>query len=185
VKLGSPIEEKKARIEIIPLIDIMFFLLACFMAVSLSMIQMRGMKVSLPTAVNVQPNQRDDFTTITVDAAATVFLEKDRIDDKAVLTKRIRDLYAQNSDLRIYIKADQNATHGEVIGVLDAIKSAGVSKVAFELKATTQVDPNKAPQLPAGTAPVAPPPQAPSVPAPPVPPVVPAPAAPPVAPQPQ
>ena len=45
MKLSSPIPPKKARIEIIPLIDIMFFLLACFMLVSLSMTQMRGMKV--------------------------------------------------------------------------------------------------------------------------------------------
>jgi biopolymer transport protein ExbB/TolQ len=61
VKIASPIEEKKARIEIIPLIDIMFFLLACFMAVSLSMIQMRGMKISLPTAANTQPESKNDF----------------------------------------------------------------------------------------------------------------------------
>jgi biopolymer transport protein ExbD len=167
VKLGSPIEEKKARIEIIPLIDIMFFLLACFMAVSLSMIQMRGMKVSLPTAVNTQPEQRDDFTTITIDAAAIVFLEKERIDDKAVLTRRIRELHAQNQDLRIYIKADKDSTHGEVVNVLDAIKSAGVSKVAFELKAKTQVDPNLAPQSGTGAAPAVPVPQAQPPPAPP------------------
>ena len=161
MKLGSPIEEKRARIEIIPLIDIMFFLLACFMAVSLSMIQMRGMKISLPTAVNTQPESHDDFTTITVDAAATVFLEKDRIDEKAELTKRIRALHDQNQDLRIYVRADKDATHGEVIGVLDAVRSAGVNKVAFELQAKTQVDPNKAPAAPTSATPAVPSPPAP------------------------
>jgi len=161
VKLGSPIEEKRARIEIIPLIDIMFFLLACFMAVSLSMIQMRGMKISLPRAVNTQPESHDDFTTITVDAAATVFLEKDRIDEKAELTKRVRALHDQNQDLRIYVRADKDATHGEVIGVLDAVRSAGVNKVAFELQAKTQVDPNKAPAAPTSATPAVPSPPAP------------------------
>jgi biopolymer transport protein ExbD len=158
MKLGSPIEEKKARIEIIPLIDIMFFLLACFMAVSLSMIKMRGMKVALPTAVNTTPEQKDDFTTITVDAAATVFLEKDRVDDKQELTKRIRALHDQNQDLRIYVRADKDATHGEVIGVLDAIRSAGVSKVAFELQAKTQPDPSKAAPSPSPATQPTPPP---------------------------
>ena len=167
MKLGSPIEEKRARIEIIPLIDIMFFLLACFMAVSLSMIQMRGMKISLPTAVNTQPESHDDFTTITVDAAATVFLEKDRIDEKAELTKRVRALHDQNQDLRIYVRADKDATHGEVIGVLDAVRSAGVNKVAFELQAKTQVDPNKVPPAATSATPAVPP--APAPPAPPAP----------------
>ena len=167
MKLGSPIEEKRARIEIIPLIDIMFFLLACFMAVSLSMIQMRGMKISLPTAVNTQPESHDDFTTITVDAAATVFLEKDRIDEKAELTKRVRALHDQNQDLRIYVRADKDATHSEVIGVLDAVRSAGVNKVAFELQAKTQVDPNKVPPAAASATPAVPP--APAPPAPPAP----------------
>ncbi len=164
MKIGSPIEEKKARIEIIPLIDIMFFLLACFMAVSLSMIQMRGMKVALPTGVNTQPEQKDDFTSITVDAAATVWLEKERIDDRAELTRRIKALHEQDNDLRVYIRADKDSTHGEVIGVLDAVRSAGVSKVAFELQAKTQVDPNKAPSVPPATPPSVPPAPAPPTP---------------------
>ena len=52
VKLGSklPPPESEARIEIIPLIDIMFFLLAAFMLVSLSMVNMKSVKVNLPTA---------------------------------------------------------------------------------------------------------------------------------------
>ena len=49
MEFTSPIPHKKARIEIIPLIDIMFFLLASFMMVSLSQVHMKGMKVNLPT----------------------------------------------------------------------------------------------------------------------------------------
>ena len=49
MEVTSPIPHKKARIEIIPLIDIMFFLLASFMMVSLSQVHMKGMKVNLPT----------------------------------------------------------------------------------------------------------------------------------------
>ena len=141
MKIHSPIEEKKARIEIIPLIDIMFFLLACFMAVSLSMIQMRGMKISLPTAVSTQPEMKNDFHSITIDAAATVYLEKERIDDRAVLAQRIRELWEEDHDVRIYIRADKDTTHGEVIGVLDTVRSAGVQKVAFELTAKSVAAP--------------------------------------------
>ena len=52
MKLGLPVKRKHSRIEIIPLIDIMFFLLASFMLVSLSMVQMRGVNINLPTASN-------------------------------------------------------------------------------------------------------------------------------------
>ena len=49
MRLASPVPKKHARIEIIPLIDIMFFLLASFMMVSLSQVHMKGIKVNLPT----------------------------------------------------------------------------------------------------------------------------------------
>ena len=52
MRVSSPVPHKKARIEIIPLIDIMFFLLASFMMVSLSQVHMKGMKVNLPTGVS-------------------------------------------------------------------------------------------------------------------------------------
>ena len=54
MRVASPIPHKKARIEIIPLIDIMFFLLASFMMVSLSQTHMKGIRVSLPAPTAAQ-----------------------------------------------------------------------------------------------------------------------------------
>ena len=51
MEFTSPVPKKKARIEIIPLIDIMFFLLASFMMVSLSQVHMKGIRVNLPAMV--------------------------------------------------------------------------------------------------------------------------------------
>jgi len=65
---SSPIPIKKARIEIIPLIDIMFFLLAAFMLVSLTMINMKGIEVNLPTATSAQPNSKPNFNMVSIDA---------------------------------------------------------------------------------------------------------------------
>ncbi len=129
-------ENKKARIEIIPLIDIMFFLLASFMLVSLSMVQMRGMKISLPTAAAAtsSPEQKSDFVTITVDVQGKIYLEKDEVDPTA-LYERVKKLHDENADVRIYIRGDKDALHGEVVTVLDRIRAAGVQKVAFEIKA--------------------------------------------------
>ena len=50
MKITSPVSRKKARIEIIPLIDIMFFLLATFVMVSMSMVKNQGIAVNLPKA---------------------------------------------------------------------------------------------------------------------------------------
>lgn len=54
-KIPSPRSNKRARIEIIPLIDIIFFLLATFVMVSLSMVQNRGIPVTLPAAATGAP----------------------------------------------------------------------------------------------------------------------------------
>lgn len=125
----------RARIEIIPLIDIMFFLLASFMLVSLSMVQMRGVNINLPTAsaASSSPQQKNDFITISVDTQGKIYLEKDEVDPDT-LYQRVRKLHDDNADVRIYIRGDKDALHGEVVTVLDRVRSAGVQKVAFEIK---------------------------------------------------
>jgi biopolymer transport protein ExbD len=144
MKLNSPIPPRKARIEIIPLIDIMFFLLACFMLVSLSMTQMRGMKVTLPAATTATPENKSDFHAITIDALGNLYLEKDPLERNALIDQ-IKALSIANPDARFYIRADENATHGEVVRLLDGIKKAGVQKVAFEIKAQSVPAPNAPP----------------------------------------
>jgi biopolymer transport protein ExbD len=135
VKLGARLPaENEARIEIIPLIDIMFFLLACFMLVSLSMTQMRGMKVALPSAVTATPENKSDFHAITIDAVGSLYLEKNQLAPDALI-EAVKDLARANPEARFYIRADENATHGEVVRLLDRIKQAGIQKVAFEIKA--------------------------------------------------
>ena len=73
MKVGALFPHKKARIEIIPLIDIMFFLLAAFMLVSLTMINMKGIDVNLPTATSAQPNSKPDFMIVSVDALLDIY----------------------------------------------------------------------------------------------------------------
>jgi biopolymer transport protein ExbD len=150
MKLSSPIPPKKARIEIIPLIDIMFFLLACFMLVSLSMTQMRGMKVALPSAVTATPENKSDFHAITIDAIGNLYLEKNQLALDALI-EAVKDMARANPEARFYIRADENATHGEVVRLLDRIKQAGIQKVAFEIKAQSIPSPAAAAAAPVET----------------------------------
>jgi biopolymer transport protein ExbD len=169
MKLHSPVPHKKARIEIIPLIDIMFFLLASFMLVSLSMIRMKGVKMTLPQAVSASTETNPDFIPISVSPTGELFWDKDKTPITAPeLTAKIAPLFQSNKDLRIFINADRDATHGTVIDVLDRVRQAGVTKVSFAIKPGTASSPSllpapaTAPASPGAAAPSA----VPSVPAP-------------------
>ncbi len=83
VKLGTklPTESAEARIEIVPLIDIMFFLLAAFMLVSLSMVNMKSVKVNLPSASTATGDLKKDLLDISVDKTGLIFLDKKLVDD--------------------------------------------------------------------------------------------------------
>lgn len=131
---STPVPIKRARIEIIPLIDIMFFLLASFMLVSLTMINMKGMDVNLPTATSAQPNSKPDFTIVSIDALGDIYFEKDKVARDDVLA-RFQKEYNTNHAVRIFIRADKDATYENVVFVLDKARTAGIQKVGLEVKA--------------------------------------------------
>ena len=137
VKLGSklPSEGTEARIEIIPLIDIMFFLLAAFMLVSLSMVNMKSVKVNLPTATAATSDTRKDFVNVSVDAGGLVYLDKKPVGHNE-LAMMLTVAQKTNAALRVFISGDKDARHGEVIRVLDLVRSVGIEKVAFEIRET-------------------------------------------------
>ena len=140
VKLGSKLPDvhAEARIEIVPLIDIMFFLLASFMLVSLSMVNMKSVTVNLPTATVATAENKQDFVDISVDKHGGIFLDKKPIADHELIAA-LNQQHAVNHDLRVFVSGDRDAHHGEMIHVLDLIRSAGVDKVAFEIRLSSAV----------------------------------------------
>jgi len=130
---SSPVLIKKARLEIIPLIDIMFFLLASFMLVSLTMINMKAIDVALPTATSAQPNTKPVFIIVSIDALMDIYFEKEKVPREEVLSK-FQDLYSKNHEVRIYLRADKGANYDTVMFVLDSLRTAGIQKVGLEVK---------------------------------------------------
>src|SRR3954452_24919785 len=104
---SSPVLIRKARLEIIPLIDIMFFLLASFMLVSLTMINMKGIDVNLPTASSAQQNTKPDFTLVSIDLNNDTYFDKEKVPRDDVLA-RFQELYHKNRDFRIFIRCDKD-----------------------------------------------------------------------------
>lgn len=135
VKLGSRLQSHpdEARIEIVPLIDIMFFLLAAFMLVSLSLAENRTVKVNLPAATTALPDKRGDFVQITVNREGTLFVDRQPLNFSDLAPRLVRQ-HRTNQNLRVFISGDENARHGDVIRTLDAVRSAGIDRVAFDIR---------------------------------------------------
>ena len=133
MQVASPIPKKKARIEIIPLIDIMFFLLASFMMVSLSQTTMKGMKVALPTGASGKTQSKKDYVSLSVDKDGYYYFDKTRIALEEILPK-LQQVYRTNPEAKIFIRGDREAVHGNVTRMLDQIRSSGFSKISFEIK---------------------------------------------------
>ena len=130
MKLGSPYRRKHSRIEIIPLIDIMFFLLASFMMVSLQMDRTQNIKVNLPPASQAQHDFKPDMVNIAVDKAGAVWLEKKQIslpELSTVLSNRFRF----DTNLPVFISGDRETLHGAMARVYEAVRGAGPQKISF------------------------------------------------------
>src|ERR1035437_6615616 len=100
MKIPLPVSRRKARIEIIPLIDIIFFLLATFVMISLSMVKNQGLNVNLPTAQTAVSQNRKAAVTITVTQTNQVYLNQVKI-SLDVLSERLRELKDQDPDLKV------------------------------------------------------------------------------------
>jgi len=134
VRLGSKLPENhEARIEIIPLIDIMFFLLAAFMLVSLSMVNMKSVKVNLPTATTATADTKKDFINLSIDRSGAIFLDQQPVGANE-LALHLTAMQRTNNNLRVFISGDQDARHGDVIAALDLVRGVGIEKVAFEIR---------------------------------------------------
>jgi biopolymer transport protein ExbD len=133
MKFGSPLPHKKARIEIIPLIDIMFFLLASFMLASLSMMRLQSVRdIDLPSAQTATNVFKPDIVNISVDKQGDVYIDKNQV-DLATLHSYLSNKFRINTNVPVYISADKETYNGMIMGVLNAVRLEGIQKVSFAL----------------------------------------------------
>ena len=132
--LSSPLPKKRARIEIIPLIDIMFFLLASFMMVSLQQTHMKGIPVNLPAAIAPPPSTVKDSVSIRVMEGDQIYFDNVPVQHDEVMP-RLFKLHADNPDIKVSISGGMLALHGDVIEVLDMVRRADIKKVGYQIRA--------------------------------------------------
>jgi len=131
---GSVGGRKRARIEIIPLIDIIFFLLATFIMVSLSMTKNQGVQVALPSAASAaslgDQQEMEKAVTLSVNAKGEIFYNKDKI-TLAQLPLKLQTLKSTSKDPKVIMNADGDASMKQVIAVLDEVRKQDIHNAAF------------------------------------------------------
>jgi len=138
MKIPLPTSRRKARIEIIPLIDVIFFLLVTFMMISLSMIKNQGINVNLPAARTSASEDRSKSVTIAVTETGDVYLDKEKI-SMSVLPQALKELKIQDPDLKVFINGDAKAYFESAIKVLDEVRVEGITKVAIQTKGPSAI----------------------------------------------
>jgi biopolymer transport protein ExbD len=133
MKLRSRRRTHEPRIEIVPLIDIMFFLLATFVMVSTAMIQNKGMSVNLPAAQTATAQPRREYLTLTVTEAGEYFVDKVAT-PKEALANALVTRKASSPELQVFINGHKGARVESLVGALDEVKRAGITKVGIETR---------------------------------------------------
>ncbi|MGI4858397.1 MAG: ExbD/TolR family protein, partial [Janthinobacterium lividum] len=122
--------EEKARIEIIPMIDIMMFLLVFFMLATLKMIQGAGIKLDLPQSSTAEQLQKTVKVSIGVTKTGELYMDAKPIDANT-LSARLKGLVQGNSNVDVAIAGDEGVDYKKIIGVMDVVRAAGISSVAL------------------------------------------------------
>lgn len=121
---------RRPRIEMVPLIDTFFLMLAFFISAVLSMEVVRGLPVELPRAGSDSAVPREDRWIVTLGAQGGLELEGQPV-NLEILEVRLREGAAEKNDLRVGVRADRSAPYERVIEVLGAIRQAGVTRVSL------------------------------------------------------
>lgn len=126
MRIDLMLREEKPRLMIIPMIDIIFFLLVFFMMSMLTMVVQKSMPLTLPQSATAKVSMEENIP-VTVTAEGEVYYEKEKLSLSA-LENRLWEK-KQQGEVSIILRGDTAANYGTVVQVMDMIKNLGISKV--------------------------------------------------------
>lgn len=129
MKLRPMQNEREPHIMIIPMIDIIFFLLVFFMMSMLSMTVEHSVPLQLPQAATAAL-QTEASLTVGVTADGRIFVEEEPV-SRADFSRRMAAERERNPDVNVVLRADEDSRHADVLFVLDGLRSAGISRIGI------------------------------------------------------
>ena len=130
-RLASGYDEHQARVEMLPLIDIVFLLLVFFIYAMLSMVMHRSLKVELPAASTAAAD-RQDYVSITITADNRLLVGEKTV-DQASLVPEVK-LQLAGRDIPVFISGDRSSDLGVAVQALDSLRAAGIREVSIECR---------------------------------------------------
>jgi len=124
---------RKPRIEMLPLIDIVFLLLVFFIYAMLSMAVHRGMKVVLPSSSTAKIDKHLELS-VTIRSDGTVYVDKEQV-PLELLTEALKRKAGSDNEAGVLLFADRNLPYQQLFWVLDRIRMAGLHRISLQAKA--------------------------------------------------
>jgi len=121
-------DDEITGINVTPLVDVTLVLLIIFM-VTAKLIAGQGIPLDLPKAKTAGATQT--VLNVAIDAKGLVLANGEKVNDDAELRRRAGKALKENPELRTVISASASASHGNVMHVLDTVRDAGITRVAF------------------------------------------------------
>ena len=124
------ISQRKARIELLPLLDMIFLVLVCFIYSFISMTVQRGIPVRLPYAQTSLADKKD-FSIVSITENGDIFLDKTIVSINALI-EQLTALRQNNQEIKVFLNSDKNVLYDKVLMVLDSIRKSGIEKVSLQ-----------------------------------------------------
>lgn len=126
MKLRNYRETKQPDLNIIPMIDIMFFLLVFFMLSTMYMVEKKTIPVNLPQATSATIDNKTNFT-VTLKDDGSIYLEDQQTDIQTLLMQATKE-QKNNPSFAIIIRADKDINYDKVVSFIDTLKKAGITR---------------------------------------------------------
>lgn len=133
MKLRNLRNESQPKLMIIPMIDIIFFLLVFFMMSTLYMVEQRSLPVALPQAATAAADTGEKVI-VTVTENGQIQFDEEVIPLELLQRRTKQEIVRRQGNMVILLQADRNLPYGQVIAVLDTLKSAGAQRLVVAVE---------------------------------------------------
>ena len=133
MKVNLPATHKKSRIEMLPLIDVVFLLLVVFIYTMLSMAVHRGLSLDLPESDSTEI-EKQLIISVSIDEKGLIFIDKQQIDPDQ-LTQSLKSMTVNKKNPGVLLFADKGIPYQDLFKVLDSIKMAGLNRISLQAEA--------------------------------------------------